>query len=105
MTHEEGQERDDSPDDEGHIIDDDDNEDSPTDVPDVWMSGRNEKDIKFVRVSTDAIPTKKNPEPTSEQWIVQRWKKLFKELVKGGLDTQTSSVTDKYLRDVVSDMT
>ena len=34
---EEGQERDTSPDEEGHVIEDDDNEDSPTNVPDVCM--------------------------------------------------------------------
>ncbi len=37
----EGQEKDLSPDDQGHIIDDDDNEDSPTDAPDLWMPERN----------------------------------------------------------------
>ena len=46
---EEGQERDTSADEEGHVIDDDDNEDSPTDTPDVWMPERNEEDTKFVR--------------------------------------------------------
>ncbi len=40
---EEGQERDTSPDEEGHVIDDDDNEDSPTDTPDVWMSERSRR--------------------------------------------------------------
>ncbi len=37
---EEGQERDCSPDEEGHIIDDDDMEDSPTDSPDFWTHRR-----------------------------------------------------------------
>ena len=59
---EEGQERDTSPVEQGHVIDDDDDdEDSPTDTPDLWMSERNEEDTKFVRVSTDTIPTKKHP--------------------------------------------
>ena len=59
---EEGQERDTSPDDQGHVIDDDDDEeDSPTDTPDLWMPERNEEDTKFVRSSTDSIPTKKHP--------------------------------------------
>ena len=58
---EEGQERDASPDEQGHVIDDDDDEDSPTDTPDLWISERNEEDTKFVRASMDAIPTKKHP--------------------------------------------
>ncbi len=41
---EEGQERDSSSDEQRHIIDDDDMEDSPTDSPDLWMSERNEED-------------------------------------------------------------
>ncbi len=41
----------------------------------------------------------------SELSIVQQWKKLFKELVKGGMDTQTLSLTDQYLRDNVRDFT
>ena len=36
---------------------------------------------------------------------MQQWKKLFKELVKGGLDTQTVSLGDQYLRDNVCDFT
>jgi hypothetical protein len=63
----------------------------------LWMPERNEEDTKFVRASTDAIPTKKHPQPASERSIVQQRKKLFKELVKGGLDTQTLSLADKYL--------
>jgi hypothetical protein len=47
---EEGQERDSSPDEQRHIIDDDDIEDSPTDTPDLWISERNEEDTMFVRV-------------------------------------------------------
>jgi hypothetical protein len=54
-------ERDTSPDEKGHIIDDDDNEDSPTDAPDLWMPERNEKDTVFVRATADAIPTQKHP--------------------------------------------
>ena len=67
------------------------------------MPERNEKDTKFVRALTDAIPTKKHPQSVSEQSIlVQQWENLFEELVKGGMDTQTLSVTktstcDKYL--------
>jgi hypothetical protein len=70
---EEGQERDDS------VVDDDD-EDSVTDTPDLWMTERNEEDTKFVRPSTDAIPTKKYPQSESELSIVQHRKKLFKEI-------------------------
>ena len=69
------------------------------------MPERNEEDTKFVRASTDAIPTKKHPQPASELSILQQRKKLFKELVKGGLDTQTLSLTDQYLRDNVCDFT
>jgi len=58
---EEGQERDSSPDEIRHIIDDDDMEDSPTDTPELWIPERNEEDTKFERVSTDATPTKKHP--------------------------------------------
>ena len=50
-----------SPDDHAHVIDDNDDEDSPTDTPDLWMPERNEEDTKFVRSSTDAIPTKTYP--------------------------------------------
>ena len=103
---EEELERDVSPVEQGHVIDDDDDdEDSPTDTPNLWMPDRNEEDTKFVRASTDAIPTKKYPQPVSELSIVQQWEKLFKELVKGGLDTQTLSLADKYLRDNVCDFT
>jgi hypothetical protein len=35
--------------------------------------------------------------------IVQEREQLFKDLVKGGMETQTSSVADKYLRDAVRD--
>ena len=34
---EEGQERDTSPDDHAHVIDDNDDKDSPTDTPHLWM--------------------------------------------------------------------
>ena len=102
----EGQERDASAVEEAHVIDDDDDdEDSAADTPDLWMPERNEKDTKFVRPSTDAIPTKKHPQTASELSIVQQRKKLFKELVKGGLDTQTLSLADQYLRDNVRDFT
>ena len=95
---EERQERDSSPVEQGHVIDDDeDNEDSPTDTPDLWIPERNEEDTKFVRASGETIPTKKHPKTVLEQSIVQQRKNLFKELVKGGMDTQTLSVTDKYL--------
>jgi hypothetical protein len=59
---EEGQERDSSSDEQRHIIDDDDMEDSPRHV----------------------IPTKKHPESVSELSIVEQRKKFFKDLVKGG---------------------
>ena len=51
------------------------------------MPERKEQDIKFVRSWTDAIPTKIHPQPVSEQ-IVQQWRNLFKELVKGGPTAQ-----------------
>ena len=59
------------------------------------MPERNEEDTKFVRASGEAIPTKKHPQTVSEQSIVQQWKNLFKELVKGGMDTQTLSLVDQ----------
>jgi hypothetical protein len=61
-----GQERDSSPDEQRHIIDDDDMEDSPTDSPDLWMPERNEEDTMFERSLRDAIPTKRNPQVVSE---------------------------------------
>jgi hypothetical protein len=103
---EEGQERDDSVVDRGHIIDDDDDdEDSVADTPDLWMSERNEEDTKFVRPSTDDILTKKHPQTESELSIVSQRENLFKELVKGGLDTQSLSLVDQYFRDNVRDFT
>ena len=65
-----GQERDSSPDEQRHIIDDDDMEDSPTDSPDLWMPERNEEDTMFERALRDVIPTKRNPEAVSELSIV-----------------------------------
>jgi hypothetical protein len=62
-------------------------EDSPTDTPGLWIPERNEYDSKFVRVFGDTIPTKKHVETASEER-----KHLFKDLVKGGMETQTSSV-------------
>ena len=50
----------------------------------------------------DAIPTKKCAQAASEL-IVQERKQIFKDLVKGGMETQTSSVADKYLREAVCD--
>jgi hypothetical protein len=44
-----GQERDSSPDEQRHIIDDDDMEASPTDSADLWLPERNEEDTMFVR--------------------------------------------------------
>ena len=58
---EEDQERDSSSDEQGHIIEDEDMEDSPTNTPEFWMPDRDEQDKKFVRATGDAIPTKKNP--------------------------------------------
>ena len=105
---EEGQERDTSPDDQGHIIDDDDNEDSPTNTPDVWMTERNEKDTKFVRVLTDAIPNKKHQWRQCRNSRLFKRGKIFQRTGEGwyghtGCDWQTLSVTDKYFRDVVCD--
>jgi hypothetical protein len=62
-----GQERDSSPDEQRHIIDDDDMEASPTDSADLWLPERNEEDTMFERALTDAIPTKKRPQSVSEQ--------------------------------------
>jgi hypothetical protein len=59
--------------------------------PELWMPERNEYDTKFVRVLADAPPTKKHPQSVSELSIVQQRKKLFKDLVKGGNETQTLS--------------
>ena len=67
---EEGQGRDSSPDEERHIIHDDDMEDSPTDSPDLKIPERNEEDTMFERSLTDPIPTKKHPETVSELSIV-----------------------------------
>ena len=64
---------------------------------------RNDEDTKFVRGQGHAIPTKKCPQAASEVSIVQDRKKIFKNMVKGGMETQTSSVVDKYLRDTVCD--
>jgi hypothetical protein len=63
---EEGQERDSSSDEERHIIEDEDMEDSPTDTPELWMAERNEDDTKFVRVFGDTIPTKNRAQAESE---------------------------------------
>jgi len=64
---EEGQDRDSSPDDIRHIIEDDDMEDSPTDTPELWMSERNEEDTKFERELEDDLPTK-------IQTVTQTWR-------------------------------
>jgi hypothetical protein len=56
---EEDQERGSSSDEEGKIIVDEDMEDSPTDILDLWMPDRNNGDTKFVRDKRDAIPTTK----------------------------------------------
>jgi hypothetical protein len=94
---EEGQERDSSSDEQRHIIDDDDMEDSPTDSPDLWLPERNETDTMFERGLRDVIPWKKHPESVSELSIVEQRKKIFKDLVKGGNETLTLSVADQYL--------
>ena len=99
-----GQERDSSPDEQRHIIDDDDMEASPTDSADLWLPERNEEDTMFVRALKDVIPTKKRPQSVSELAIVQQRKNLFRDLVKGGNQTQTLSVADRYLRDAVRPM-
>jgi hypothetical protein len=94
---EEDQERDSSSDEQGHFIEDEDMEDSPTDTPELWMPDRDEQDQKFVRSRGETIPTKKHPQTVSQLSIVQERKKIFKDLLRGGMETQTSSVTDKYL--------
>jgi hypothetical protein len=85
---EKSQERDSSSDEERHIIVDEDMEDSPADTPEFWMSDRDEEDKKFVRGKGDAIPTKKRPQTESQLPIVQERKQFFKDLVRGGMDTQ-----------------
>jgi hypothetical protein len=100
---EEDQERDSPSDEEREIIEDEDMEDSATDIPELWIPDRNDEDTKFVRGQGHPIPTKKYPQTTSEVSIVQDRKKFFKNLVKGGMETQTSSVADKYLRDAGRD--
>ena len=57
---------------------------------------RNDEDTKFVRGKGDAIPTKKYPEAASELSIVQERKKLFKDMVRGGMETTDcfSTVTE-----------
>ena len=94
---EDEEERDCSSDETAKIIEDDDMEDSPPDTPELWMPDRNDEDTNFVRGKRDAIPTKKYPQAASEVLIVQERKKLFKDMVSGGMETQTSSVADKYL--------
>ncbi len=37
----------------------------------------------------------------AEATIVQERKKIFKDMLRGGMETQTSSVADEYLRDAV----
>jgi hypothetical protein len=96
---EEGQERDSSSDEQRHM------EDSPTDSPDLWMPERNEADTMFERALRDVIPSKEQPQTVSELSIVQQRKKIFKDIVKGGNETLTLSVTDQYLRDAVRSMT
>jgi hypothetical protein len=56
---EEDQERDSSCDEERPIIQDEDMEDSATDITELWIPDRNDEDTKFVRGQGDAIPTKK----------------------------------------------
>ena len=58
---------------------------------------------KFVRATGDDIPTKKRPLSESELSIVQERKQIFKDLVRGGMETQTLSVADQYLLDAVCD--
>ena len=51
---EEDQERDSSSDEERPIIQDEDMEDSATDIPELWIPDRNDEDTKFVRGQGDA---------------------------------------------------
>ena len=46
---EQDQERDSSSDEERQIIEDEDMDDSPTDIPELSMTDRNDEDTKFVR--------------------------------------------------------
>jgi hypothetical protein len=101
---EEYQKRDSSSDEERQTIDDNDMEDSPTDTTELWMPDRNDEDTKFVRAKGDAIPTKKYPQVASEVCDCSGEEKAFQRYaqgVRGGMETQTSSVADEYLRDVV----
>ena len=79
-------------------------EDSPTDTAELWMPDRNDEDTKFVRVKGDVIPTKKYPQTVSQLSIVQDRKQIFKDMVRGGMETQTSSVADKYFREAVHEV-
>ncbi len=59
-------ERDPPSDEEREIIEDEDMEDSATDIPELWSPDRNDEDTKFVRGQGHAIPTKKCPQAASE---------------------------------------
>jgi hypothetical protein len=56
---EEDQERDSPSDEEREIIQDEDMEDSATDIIELWIPDRNDEDTKFVRGQGHTIPTKK----------------------------------------------
>ncbi len=77
---EEGQERDTSPDEQGHIIDDDDNEDSPRDVPGRSLDTREKRERHQVCESIDGCYSEQETqvETVSEQSIVQKRKNLSK---------------------------
>jgi hypothetical protein len=57
---EEDQERDSPSDEEREIIEDEDMEDSATDISELWIPDRNDEDTKFVRGQGHPIPTKKS---------------------------------------------
>ena len=58
---------------------------------------RNDEDTKFVRGKRDAIPTKKYPQAASELSIVQERKNLFKDMVRGGMETTDCFSTVIYV--------
>ena len=69
---EEDQERVSSSDEERSIIVDEDMEDSPTDIPELWIPDRNNEDTKFVRDKGDDIVTVR---------LSKKWMQLYPQMV------------------------
>ena len=90
-----------SPDDHAHVIDDNDDEDSLTDSPDLRMSEGNEEDIKFVSENIGGDYSKQEAPVASVGSVgcsTPEKDFQFEGLTKGGVDTQTLSVTDWTVR-------